>query len=165
MDTIGKFCPRPQSELARCLEDNELPEFLEVLGAAQEVGYNLDEHYGKEVASHLFYNPSFSPALRSPNLENSLRLLCRWATKPFCIWPLMRTTLTQHPLWRLALRWAEHHLCLRRDFLNPYSTLRQELVLGMSTSSFCPLPSTRPASTPRRTSSSCCSSTPATRRT
>ena len=41
----------PQSELARCLEDNELPEFLEVLGAAQEVGYNLDEHYGKEVVT------------------------------------------------------------------------------------------------------------------
>ena len=39
----------PQSELARCLDDNELPEFLDVLGAAQEVGYNLDEHYGKEV--------------------------------------------------------------------------------------------------------------------
>ena len=64
--------PRSQSELARCLEDNELPEFLEVLGAAQEVGYNLDEHYGKEVASHLFYNPSFSPVcgFLSPNIEN-----------------------------------------------------------------------------------------------
>jgi hypothetical protein len=38
------------------LEDNELPEFLEVLGAAQEVGYNLDEHYGKEVeAPQLFF--------------------------------------------------------------------------------------------------------------
>ena len=35
--------------MARTLEDNELSEFLDVLGAAQEVGYNLDEHYGKEV--------------------------------------------------------------------------------------------------------------------
>ena len=33
------------------MEDNELSEFLDVLGAAQEVGYNLDEHYGKEVTS------------------------------------------------------------------------------------------------------------------
>ena len=37
------------------MEDNELPEFLEVLGAAQEVGYNLDEHYGKEVTPLLFF--------------------------------------------------------------------------------------------------------------
>ena len=49
--SANQVFPRPQSELARCLEDNELPEFLEVLGAAQEVGYNLDEHYGKEVAN------------------------------------------------------------------------------------------------------------------
>ena len=43
--------------MARTLEDNELSEFLDVLGAAQEVGYNLDEHYGKEVnIDHLFVN-------------------------------------------------------------------------------------------------------------
>ena len=40
--------------MARTLEDNELSEFLDVLGAAQEVGYNLDEHYGKEVTSYPF---------------------------------------------------------------------------------------------------------------
>ena len=40
--------------MARTLEDNELSEFLDVLGAAQEVGYNLDEHYGKEVKTNTF---------------------------------------------------------------------------------------------------------------
>ena len=38
-----------QSELARCLEDEEYDGFQDTLGAAREVGYNLDEHYGKEV--------------------------------------------------------------------------------------------------------------------
>ena len=37
------------------MEDNELSEFLDVLGAAQEVGYNLDEHYGKEVKTDYFF--------------------------------------------------------------------------------------------------------------
>ena len=37
------------------MEDNELSEFLDVLGAAQEVGYNLDEHYGKEVKIDYFF--------------------------------------------------------------------------------------------------------------
>ena len=41
--------------MARTLEDNELSEFLDVLGAAQEVGYNLDEHYGKEVKTNNFF--------------------------------------------------------------------------------------------------------------
>ena len=82
--------------MARCLEDNELSEFLEVLGAAQEVGYNLDEHYGKEVGCFF---------LRElPETETKTETECRLATKPFCIWPLMRTTLTQRPLWRPALR-------------------------------------------------------------
>ena len=40
------------------MEDNELSEFLDVLGAAQEVGYNLDEHYGKEVKTDYFFGNS-----------------------------------------------------------------------------------------------------------
>ena len=105
--------PRPQSELARCLEDNELPEFLEVLGAAQEVGYNLDEHYGKEVANYFFeFFQTFLP-------ENPMKLLCRSATRPFCTWPLMRMTLTPLLSWKPALRWRERHLCLQREYFEP----------------------------------------------
>ena len=103
-------------------------------------------------------------------------------------------TLTQRLLWRLALRWDNYALMWEDNIMsvltktgstNPlpeanvlvkltrthpsrlrrHETLRQELVQDMSTSSFCPLPSTRPASTPRRTWSSCCWSTRATRRT
>ena len=38
-----------QSELARCLEDNDFRGFEDALESAVEIGYNLDEQYGKEV--------------------------------------------------------------------------------------------------------------------
>ena len=37
------------AELARCLEDEELDGFENILAAARETGYNLDQSYGKEV--------------------------------------------------------------------------------------------------------------------
>ena len=44
-----------QSELARQLDDEEYDGFQDTLGAAREVGYNLDEHYGKEVCVSLWH--------------------------------------------------------------------------------------------------------------
>ena len=38
-----------QSELARCLEDNDFRGFEDALESAVEIGYDLNESYGKEV--------------------------------------------------------------------------------------------------------------------
>ena len=51
-----------QSEIARCLEDNELKEFKENVEAAEEVGYDLNTQYGKEVNNCMYiklYRTSF----------------------------------------------------------------------------------------------------------
>ena len=44
-----------QSELARQEDGKEYDGFQDTLGAAREVGYNLDEHYGKEVSVSLWH--------------------------------------------------------------------------------------------------------------
>ena len=38
-----------QSELARCLEDNDFRGFEDALESAVDIGYDLNESYGKEV--------------------------------------------------------------------------------------------------------------------
>ena len=38
-----------QSELARCLEDNDFRGFTDALESAREIDYDLDQNYGKEV--------------------------------------------------------------------------------------------------------------------
>ena len=48
-----------QSEIARCLEDNELKEFKENVEAAEEVGYDLNTQYGKEVNEYCRASSSY----------------------------------------------------------------------------------------------------------
>ena len=38
-----------QSELQRCLEDNDFRGFSDALESAREIDYDLDQNYGKEV--------------------------------------------------------------------------------------------------------------------
>ena len=55
-----------QSEIARCLEDNQLKEFKENVEAAEEVGYDLNTQYGKEVNNCMYiklYRTSFTVQL------------------------------------------------------------------------------------------------------
>ncbi len=48
-NTVRKFPVFFKSEIARCLEDNEFKEFKENVEAAEEVGYDINSPYGKEV--------------------------------------------------------------------------------------------------------------------
>ena len=38
-----------QSELQRCLEDNDFRGFTDALESARDIDYDLDQNYGKEV--------------------------------------------------------------------------------------------------------------------
>ena len=44
-----QFIFNVQSELQRCLEDNDFRGFTDALESAREIDYDLDQNYGKEV--------------------------------------------------------------------------------------------------------------------
>ena len=72
-----------QSELARYIEENDFGGFEDALEQAQDIGYNLDEQYGKELGHKtisvkryressslwLFWGSSSSSLVDSPVME------------------------------------------------------------------------------------------------